>query len=82
MLKVVYSGISKDEFVQLPEEQCLTEESLIEFERQMAKAARKNEFVQELSMKYALESEPCEMANITEEKGKQLTLIRRIIHNK
>ena len=65
--------------VPVPENERLTEEGLITLERQIAQASRKNEFVQELSMKYAEMSDVCEMSPMLSDESeiKKLRLIKR-----
>ena len=76
MVKVVYDRISKDDFVQLPEEQCITEESLLSFERQIAHAHSIHEYIQALSIRYAEESDYCETNNKLNTQEKTLKLKR------
>lgn len=58
MLKKVYSLLTEKDkiFVPVPEEQQLTEESLIELERNIIKASIKNEMVQIQSQEIASHS--------------------------
>ena len=60
-LKIKNSLLSERDkiFVPLPKEQQLTEESLIELERNLARAGKKNDAVLIESIKIAAESMPC-----------------------
>ena len=79
-LKIVKSLLSERDkiFVPLPKEQQITEESLIEFERQIAASSKKNDLVLIESLRYAEESDVCE-AIVNEVEG---PVLKKTLGNK